>query len=144
MSLWRSYLNTSKFDVLHSSVRRRVGELIERLDLRAVSRKQGRDLTYRDQKMLAIANALATNPKLLLLDEPMAGLTSKETQEAMEVIRWSRDQGVTVLLIEHDMRCVMELCERIVVLNHGEKICEGTPAEVRNSERVIETYLGAD
>jgi branched-chain amino acid transport system ATP-binding protein len=77
-----------------------------------------------------------------MLDEPMAGLTSHETREAMDVIRWAQSEGKTILLIEHDMRSVMELCERIVVLNHGEKICDGTPDEVRQSERVIETYLG--
>ncbi|MCL0076599.1 ABC transporter ATP-binding protein [Dehalococcoidia bacterium] len=100
------------------------------------------NLPYGHQRRLEIARALATEPTLLLLDEPAAGMNPQETEELMELIRRIRDTGITILLIEHDMKVVMGICERIVVLDHGVKIAEGTGKEIRRNKKVIEAYLG--
>ena len=94
------------------------------------------------QKALGLAVALAADPKILLLDEPFAGMNPEETRHMMTLVRRVRDAGVTVLLVEHDMQAVMGLCDRITVVNFGEMLAEGTPAEIRADERVIEAYLG--
>jgi branched-chain amino acid transport system ATP-binding protein len=103
-----------------------------------------KNLPYGDQRRLEIARALATGPSLLILDEPAAGLNEQETQELVNLIREIRQTGVTVLLIEHDMKMVMGLCERIVVVDHGAMIAEGTPAEIQKNRAVINAYLGEE
>jgi branched-chain amino acid transport system ATP-binding protein len=101
-------------------------------------------LPFGQQKLLEIARAVATDPQFLLLDEPAAGLSPAEAEELIRLVGRLRDGGMTILLVEHDMNLVMRVSDRVVVLNYGQKIAEGTPAEVRDDERVIQVYLGTD
>jgi len=117
-------------------------ELLDFVGLANVSCTPAKDLTLVNQKRLEVARALATKPELLLLDELMAGLNSTEVTEAMELVRKIRDQGITVFMIEHVMKAIMNICDRIIVLHHGNKIAEGTPLEITGSKKVIEVYLG--
>jgi branched-chain amino acid transport system ATP-binding protein len=112
--------------------------------LPGVGRRQAKNLPYGAQRRLEIARAMASQPKLILLDEPAAGLNPAEKDSLMDLIRKIRETGVTPLLIEHDMGLVMRISSRLVVLDHGEKLTEGTPDEVRNNPLVIEAYLGRE
>lgn len=126
-----------------ADIARQVLEILEIFHLTNVAHEPCKSLPYGDQRRLEIVRALATKPKLLLLDEPAAGMNPTEKEELMHLIRFVRDKfQIAVLLVEHDMKVVMGICERIHVLDHGEKIAEGTPQEICRDKRVIEAYLG--
>ncbi len=126
------------------STRKVATELLQLVGLSSYEDVIAENLAYGQQRRLEIARALASNPSLLLLDEPAAGMNETETENLFDLIKKVQQRGVTVLVIEHDMPFVMKLCDRIAVLNFGKKLAEGTPQEIQNNQDVIEAYLGSE
>lgn len=134
---------SKKFNTEEKDAEQRASELMEYVGLKNVGNELARNLPYGGQRRIEIARALAASPTLLLLDEPTAGMNPNESEDAIKLFRRIRDEkGITILMIEHDMRVVMGISEHITVMDYGEKIAEGSPQEIRSNQRVIEAYLG--
>jgi branched-chain amino acid transport system ATP-binding protein len=141
--LWHAAWRTRSMLVEEQEIDAEAWRLLREMGLEDVAHYRAQELPYGEQRRLEIARALAMHPRLLLLDEPAAGMNPQETADLMELIRRLRDEyQLTILLIEHDMKVVMGICERIIVLDHGEEIAQGTPQQIRTNPRVIEAYLG--
>jgi branched-chain amino acid transport system ATP-binding protein len=121
---------------------RKATESLEFVNLSALRDRPVKDLTLANQKRVEVARALATRPEMLLLDELMAGLNPTEVAQSMELVKRIRGEGITIFMIEHVMKAIMNVCDRIIVLHHGKKIAEGTPQEIATSKTVVEVYLG--
>lgn len=136
-----SYFGTSA-NLSSADAAKKATELLAFVGLEQMIAAPAKDLTLANQKRLEVARALATDPELILLDELMAGLNPAELAQAMQLVNRIRDKGITVIMIEHVMKAIMNVCERIMVLHHGAKIAEGTPQEIATSKTVIRVYLG--
>jgi len=137
-----AFFRTGKYKRLEAEKTARAVEILKSIGLEHRIHDYANNLPYGEQRKLEIARAIATNAKIILLDEPAAGMNPQESEELLRFIRELRDKGYTIILIEHDMSVVMNISDRIYVIDHGKKIAEGLPNEIANNQRVVEAYLG--
>ncbi len=142
-SLFDTFFGTRKYRRNEAFIQEKAQEILELVGLSEEAGELAKNLAHGHQKMLGVARALATKPRLLLLDEPLAGMNPGEIQYSLDAIRDMRDNGITVLIVEHNMQ-ILSLCDRVVVISFGKKITEGLPEEVRANAEVISAYFGAD
>jgi branched-chain amino acid transport system ATP-binding protein len=140
-NLFQVYFNTAAYRRNEAYINKRALEILQLLGLGKAADDLAKNLPHGHQKMLGVARALATQPKLLLLDEPLGGMNPSEISYSLNVIKSLREEGITVLIVEHNMQ-ILDLCDRVVVISFGQKICEGLPREVRENKEVISAYLG--
>ncbi len=143
-SFWGSVISSPNTRRKENEIQEKIKSIMEFMGISELGGEMARNLPHGHQRMLGIGMAIATNPEMLLLDEPVSGMNQEEINNAIKLIRRIRDGGVTILLVEHSMRTVMELCDRIAVLNFGGKIAEGSPKEISLNEEVIRAYLGSE
>jgi len=141
---WKAFLHTRSAKNEELVIKQKVTELLDFMGLSPMKNELAVNLPHGHQRILGVCMALGSNPELLLLDEPMTGMNPTETLVMVDLIKKIRDKGVTIVVVEHDMKAVMSLCERIFVLNYGQKIAEGKPEEIIQNSEVIEAYLGTE
>jgi len=141
---WKAFLHTPKVNREEQAIKKGAMDILEFMGLATLGGELATNLPHGHQRALGICIALATEPRLLLLDEPLTGMNPSETMEIVRKIRQIQEKGITILLVEHNMRAVMDLCDRITVLNYGRKIAEGTPEEIKKNREVTEAYLGRE
>jgi len=141
---WKAFMHTPGARKEDHFIKERVTKILQFVGLDPLKDEMAANLSHGHQRLLGVSLALATNPKLLLLDEPVAGMNSVETTLMVDLIRKIREKETAVVVIEHDMKAIMALCDRIVALHYGRKIAEGQPDEIRNNEALIEAYLGRE
>jgi branched-chain amino acid transport system ATP-binding protein len=142
-SLWDIYFNTPTYRKNEAYIKEQSLEILHIVGLEKVKDELAKNLPHGYQKMLGVARALATRPKLLLLDEPLGGMNPSEIEFSLNAIRKMREGGITILIVEHNMQ-ILDLCDRVVVISFGQKICEGLPKEVRENKDVISAYFGGE
>lgn len=141
---WHALINTRRYREDEENIHKYARGIIETMDLKGHEYTLAKNLPYGLQRVLGVAMALATAPALLLLDEPVSGMNPEESAHMMNTVKQIRDRGINIVVVEHNMKAVMSTCDRIVVLNYGSKIAEGTPKEIQENREVITAYLGTE